>query len=422
MQSTILSLLTIGALLVPISSPARCAGPATRQSIQDGSPESKPGSAPAAAMAEFDKLRIEGFDALYNLDYDSARQRFKRMVELVPDHPAGYVCLANNLWLETLNSGKRLSSSLYSSSSFYDQDKDSDAVDAKRDKEFNAYIKRALDASVGRLRKNSKDQDALYYHGGALGLRAAYGASVARSFARAIGDANESVSIQKEVIKIDPNYADAYLTVGLYSYVIDSLPRSQKWVVRLVGLKGSKAKGIEQLEMVVQKGKYAADDARVVLMGVYTREGNFDRAVQLASELGERYPRNYLFKLERAGLLFRLGRRADADAAMAAILKDERAARDATDLVQQQWGEALLRAGDYSAAVTHFAAVKRWPKSDSGLASLAYLNTGMALDAMGKRAEATPEYQEVLKRDNVYDSQKRATQYLKTPYRVVATK
>ena len=415
MQSTMFSLLIVAAMLVPASSPVRC-GQAAQSLL--GSADSKS----PASMTEFDKLRVDGFDALYNLDYETARQRFKRMIEIAPDHPAGYVCLANNLWLETLNAGKRLSSSLYSSASFYDQDKDSDAVDAKRDKEFNAYIKRALNVSVERLRKNSKDADALYYHGGALGLRAGYGASVARSFTRAIGDANESVGIQKEVIKIDPNYADAYLSIGLYSYVIDSLPRGWRLLVRFAGLKGSKAKGLEQLEMVVQKGKYAADDARVVLMGVYTREGNFDRAVQLASELAERYPRNYLFKVERAGLLFRQGRRDEAEATMAAVLKDERAAQAATDLVQQQWGEALLRAGDYAGAVEHFAAVKRWPKSDQGLASLAYLNAGIALDALGKRSEATAEYQAVLKRDNVYDSHKRATQYLKTPYSPAATK
>jgi tetratricopeptide (TPR) repeat protein len=413
MQSTIFSLLTIATMLVPAGSLGWSARQGFSQAgLQDGSSDPRP----ASAMAEFDKLRIEGFDALYNLDYETARQRFKRMIEVAPDHPAGYVCLANNLWLETLNAGKRLSSSLYSSASFYDQDKDSDAVDPKRDKEFNAYIKRAIEVSTVRLRKNSKDEDALYYQGGALGLRAGYGASVARSFSRAIGDANESVGIQKEVIKIDPNYADAYLTLGFYSYVIDNLPGKWKWLVRLAGLKGSKAKGIEQLEMVVQKGKYASDDARVVLMGIYTREGKFDRAAQIASELAEKYPRNYLFRIERAGLLFRQDHRDEAEAVMASILKDDKAAQAATDLVHAQWGEALLRAGDYPAAIEHFTAVKRWPKSDSGLVSLAYLNTGIALDATSKRSDATAEYQAVLKRDNVYDSHKRATLYLKTPY------
>src|SRR5262245_39917714 len=287
MKSAILSLIAVtlvaqNALLVY---PQQAASLPVKSEVAEPKPSTTP--------VEFDKLRTEGFDALYNLDYDTARERFKRMVEIAPDHPAGYVCLANNLWLETLNQGRRLSASLYSSGSFYEQDKDSDAVDPKRDKDFNAYIKKAIEVSTARLQKNSKDPEALYYQGGAYGLRAGYGASVARSFTRAIGDANDSVVIQKKVIKIDPEYADAYLTVGFYQYVIDSLPFGWRLLARVAGLKGSKQKGIEQLEMVVQKGKFAADDARVVLMGVYTREGKLDRATQLVAELAEKYPRNY---------------------------------------------------------------------------------------------------------------------------------
>src|SRR5690242_10591468 len=52
--------------------------------------------------AEFDRLRTEGFDAVYNIDYKTAREKFQQMTRIAPDHPAGYVYLANNLWLETL--------------------------------------------------------------------------------------------------------------------------------------------------------------------------------------------------------------------------------------------------------------------------------------------------------------------------------
>ena len=72
--------------------------------------------------------------------------------------------------------------------------------------------------------KNSKDVEALYYNASALGIRAAYATSVKRSFTRSIGDANESIKIQRQVIKLDAEYIDAYLSIGLYEYVIDSLP------------------------------------------------------------------------------------------------------------------------------------------------------------------------------------------------------
>ena len=42
--------------------------------------------------ARLDALRAEGSEALYNLDYETARSRFKKMLELAPDHPAGAEC------------------------------------------------------------------------------------------------------------------------------------------------------------------------------------------------------------------------------------------------------------------------------------------------------------------------------------------
>src|SRR3954470_14130386 len=111
----------------------------------------------AANVAEFDRVRQEGNDALYNMDYTTARERYTQMTKLAPDHPAGYVYLANNLWLELLNQSRRLTTSTYTGGSFYEQDKDEDKVDPKRDREFSELIKQALAATQARLRANPKD-------------------------------------------------------------------------------------------------------------------------------------------------------------------------------------------------------------------------------------------------------------------------
>ncbi|HET9530865.1 MAG TPA: hypothetical protein VFQ92_10960, partial [Blastocatellia bacterium] len=299
----------------------------------------------------FDALRSEGNDALYNLDYPAARELYVRMTKMAPDHPAGYVSLANNLWLETLNASRRLSTSVYTSGSFYSQDAEEDQVDPKRDREFNNLIKHAITVAKARYEKDSKDVESLYYHAAAVGLRAGYNVTVKRSFRRAIGDANESIQLQKRVVKLDPNYFDAYMSIGLYEYVIDSLPWVWRTLARLAGLTGSKQKGIEHLEMVVERGKYAADDARVLLIGIYSRERQPEKSLEIISLLAQKYPRNYLFGLERAGMLYRLGRADEGARAYADLLKDERIAQSATDLVNYQWGEFLLAGGDYAAAL-----------------------------------------------------------------------
>lgn len=366
--------------------------------------------------AEFSRLRAEGNDAVYNLEYTTARDKFKQLTALAPDHPAGYIYLANNLWLEWMNSSRRLSSNLYTGESFYAQDAEEDKFDAKKDREFNDLIRQAIAVAKARLQKNPQDVEALYYHGAALGLRAGYTVTVKRSFRKAIGDANGSIKIQRQVIKLDPNYHDAYMSVGLYAYVIDSLPFFWRTLARFAGLKGSKKNGIAHLELAAAKGKYVGDDARVILIGIYSREKQPDKALETISYLAQKYPRNYLFSVERGSMLYQRGRKDEGAQVFAGLLKDERVAQTANDLVNYQWGEALTQAGEQAAALEKYKAVTGWAKSDKSLVSLSHLRAGEALDALGKRDEAVAQYQAVLKRENIFDSHKRASAYVKKPY------
>src|SRR5689334_16130290 len=78
----------------------------------------KPAGA-AFDQKRFDELRAQGFEALYNLDYEGARRRFSEMTRVFPDHPAGYQFLAAGVWLKTLNESRRLQASLYNNEGFY---------------------------------------------------------------------------------------------------------------------------------------------------------------------------------------------------------------------------------------------------------------------------------------------------------------
>ncbi len=368
-----------------------------------------------SVITEFDRLRKEGNDALYNLDYQMARKRYQKMTELMPGHPAGYIYLANNLLLETLNSSRRLSSSLYSSASFYAQDADQDKVDPERDRQFNELIQKALDVVEEQLQKNPQDPESLYYKGTAFGLRTLYSITIKRSFGGAIGSGKKAIQHQKEVLKHDPNFIDAYLSIGLYEYLVDSLPLLWRLLARLTGVKGSKKEGIKHLEEVADRGKYSSDDARVLLIGIYSREDQPELALKLLSYLANKYPRNYLFGVERAAMLYRVGRGAEGERVFTDLLKDPHIA-GAADVVNYQWGEALTAAGNYATAIERYKAVMDWPKSERSSVSLAHLRAGQAFDALGKRAEALAQYQLVLSLQNVYDSHNRAKRYQKKPY------
>src|SRR5215212_965562 len=242
--------------------------------------------------ARLDTLRAEGYEALYNLDYETARTRFKKMIDLAPDHPAGAQCYASSLWVQQLNEAWKLKASLYS-----DNAKDAKSrVDRKQADEFKRWTRQAKQLSEARLRKDPKDVEALYFLGAAEGLEAAFAAGVERKFMPAFRSGTDAVERHRAVLKLAPDFHDAELTIGLMNYVVGSLPLPAKMLAATMGVRGSKKRGLEALERVAAKGKWAHDLARVLLVDLYKREKRFDDAAQMARELAEKYPRNYLFK------------------------------------------------------------------------------------------------------------------------------
>src|SRR4051794_20888921 len=241
----------------------------------------------------FEDLRAAGFEALFNLDYEKARQSFREIVKLYPDHPAGPQFLAASLWIESLYETRRLQASLYSSDSFYAPNEDK--ADPKVVDQFRTFTREAKKLAEARLKKNPKDAEALYYLGATAGLKASFEEAVERRHFAAMRDGSDAVDRHREVMKLDPNLHDAEITVGLYDYVIGSLPLAAKIVVGVTGTRGSKKRGLATIERVVKEGKWARDDARTLLIVLYTRERRFGEAAAYARELASKYPRNYLF-------------------------------------------------------------------------------------------------------------------------------
>lgn len=251
-------------------------------------------------QARLDTLRAEGYEALYNLDYETARARFQKMIDLAPDHPAGPQCMASSFWVQQLNQSWELKSTLYSTSAITDS---KSQVDRKQADEFRKWIRRAKLLSQARLRKNPRDVEALYFLGAAEGLEASWAGGVEHKFMAAFRAGTSSVDHHRDVLKLVPDFHDAELTIGLMNYIVGSLPLPTKMLVATMGVRGSKKRGLETLQRVAADGKWARDVARVLLIDLYKREKRWDDAARTARELAARYPRNYLFKLQVADAL-----------------------------------------------------------------------------------------------------------------------
>ncbi|HKC62028.1 MAG TPA: tetratricopeptide repeat protein [Pyrinomonadaceae bacterium] len=383
-------------------------------------------------MARFEELRAAGFESLYNLDYDTAVQKFREIQTLYPDHPAGPQFLAAALWSKMLNQSRRLQSSLYNSESFYTQKED--RPDPQMVEQFRALTKTAAQLAKARLRRNPKDVEALYFLGATEGLKAAFGMTVQRSFMAALNDGSSSVDRHREVIKLDPNFHDAELTIGLYDYVVGNLPAPVKLLASIVGTRGSKKRGLLTLQRVASEGRWAQDDAKSLLIVLFKREKRYDEALALARELGAKYPRNYLFKLEAADALVSIAGRQRQAGQTTDSKKTERevfaifdsllhnsATRDtasrAQDLIHFRYGEALLEADQLETAAQEFLAAASIAGAESDLATMAHLRAAQAFDLAGKRDDALAQYRIVLGRPDVMDSHEEAKQGFKEPYK-----
>lgn len=257
------------------------------------------GQSTTSPAAQLDTVRTEGYEALYNLDYEGARRRFQKMIDLAPDHPSGPQSMAASLWMQQLNETWELKASLYSDKA-ETRNETRPKVDPQQVDEFRKWTRQAKKLAEARLKRNARDVEALYFLGAAEGLEAAYAAGVEKKYMPALRTGSSAVSRHRKVLELSPEFHDAELTIGLQNYVIGSLSLPLKMLAKTVGVSGSKKRGLKELERVVKEGVWARDMARVLLVDLYKREKRWDDAIATARELANKYPRNYLFKLQLA--------------------------------------------------------------------------------------------------------------------------
>jgi len=185
------------------------------------------------------------------------------------------------------------------------------------------------------------------------------------------------------------------------------------------------------LEQVAKEGRWAQDDAKTVLVLLYTREKRYEEALKFTRELSVKYPRNYLLRLETADALVSLAgvkRKAgdnagavqsekEAFATFDEVLRDRNTTARALDLIHFKYGEALLIAGYNERAAKEFLAATKVDHAEAGLITMAHLYAARSYDVAGKRDEALAQYKEVLARPNVYDAHDEAKKGLRQAYK-----
>jgi tetratricopeptide (TPR) repeat protein len=358
-----------------------------------------------------------GFEHLYNLEYDQAVREFELALKAHPDDAFATNHLLSGVLFRELYRIGALDTELYAKNSFLTSKQF--PMDPKRRAEIKGLVERAFQLEEERLKQNPNNVDAIYARGVTRATRALYIGLVEKAWFAALRSAVGARRDHERVLELDPKYSDAKMVVGIHNYVLGSINFAVKVAASIVGLSGSKKKGIEYLYEAGQGGGETSVDSRIALSLFLRREQRYPEALKLVGGLESDFPRNFLFRLERANLLNAAGRAPEAIAAYRKLLDDSKAgmfAESRMEMVYYGLGETLRGQHDFRGAAEAYDTVQQYKAADPDLRQRANLAAGEMYDALHNREQAVRHYEAVIAAEGSSERAQLARQHIKQPY------
>jgi tetratricopeptide (TPR) repeat protein len=351
----------------------------------------------SASSATHDPQVDAAFNLFYNMEFDQATHDFEKILARHPRDPFAVNHLLSSVLEHELYDTGAMNTGEYANDSFIGQ------THRPGDPRVNQRIQQLVVLAEGleedQLKANPNDVDALYARGVTRADFALYTALIERAWFSALRNGVGARRDHERVLELDPNYVDAKLVVGTHNYVMGSLTWGVKVAVALVGLSGTKEKGLQYLRELGQSNGENAVEAKVVLSLFLTREHQYDEARGIMEELETRFPRNYLFSLEVANLLRDSGRWDEAAAGYRKVWQNGRDGKYGTlhyELAAWGLGELLRSRKDYAGAAAAYELTNEVANPDPETLQKANLAAGKMYDLLLRRDMAVKKYQTVV--------------------------
>src|SRR5215470_15049816 len=324
-----------------------------------------------------DALNASAFDRFYNLDYDHSVQSFQKILDRHPDDPFAVNHLLTAVMFRELYRMGALNTADYANDSFIGTPHH--PADPKAKQQIKQLVERAQKLEEDKLRDNPKDVDALYARGNTRAQFSTYTALVERAWFSALKNAVGARHDHEHVLELSPQYTDAKLVVGAHNYVMGSLPWGVKVAVSLVGLSGSKEKGIEYLYEVARANTENSVDAKIALLLFLRREHRYSEALGMLRGMIQQYPQNVLMALEEGALLRSLNQNQEAASAYRKIWEAGRAGKYPGlhyEFAAMYLGDVLRSQKDYAGAASAYDLVAQVQQPDSEVLQKSNLGAG----------------------------------------------
>lgn len=355
----------------------------------------------------------------YNLDYDSALSRFEAIQHANPQNPMATNYVLFTIIFRELYHQDLLDTTYYAHDSFLSSKRDVPVPQATRDR-IEQLTNHAIDLADQQIKANPNNANAYFARGYARGMHAAFITLVDHSFISAARQGLSSRSDSEQALRIDPDYADAKMAVGIQQFAVASLPRLLRIMIGITGVTGNKEKGLNLLRECAAHGIVNPVECRTALSLFLRHDGRYPEALAVQHGLAQQFPRDYLFRLEEANLTKDKGDGPAAIAAYQRVLEDARKPGYFIDprLQMTYFGLAdTLRGQNRIAdAAQNYLSAAAQPKCSDWLKRRAQLNAGQMFDLLHQRDKAIQQYKEAAAGGGDQSQADLARKYLNSPY------
>ncbi len=278
-------------------------------------------------FAGVESMVDEAIELVYQKKYDAAIEMCRKVIERYPDNPLGYFGEAGVYHIVMLN---------YRVSLFEGQ--------------FDSLLSLAIQKSEMALKKYPNDPNAYFVAGAAYGFRGLNRIRKGQWFG-AFRDGVRGVSNMMKAHEMNPELWDVYYGLGLYYYWKSA---KAKVLTFLRLMKDEREKGMEYLQVAIDKGRFSKTEAVFALIEIYYYEDRYEEALQTALSLEYRFQSDPTWTYLTAKIFDKLNRFSEAETYFRRLLELLEAAPYQANsyLAECHYGIARCRfeAGDYRTA------------------------------------------------------------------------
>lgn len=366
-----------------------------------------------------DPLVRQGYERFYNMDFDGAIKIFNQVAQQHPQDPMAWDYILMATIFHELYHQDLLDTTYYAHDSFLSNKRDVPVPEATR-RQIEDLTNKVVAMCDANIAANPNDKNSYFARGYAKGMHAVFIILAEHSFSLAARQGYASRNDSEQALKLDPQYADAKMAMGLQLYAVASLPRWVRIIVGVMGVGGNKEQGLADLREAAAHGVVTSVESKTALSLFLRHDARYPEALQVQHGLADQYPHDFLFRLEVANLLKDEGHGLEAIAEYKKVLTDAAKPGYFADARLQLaffgLGDTERGYNQIQDAANSFLQAAEQPNCSDWLRKRAQLNAGEMFDLLHDRAQAMKLYQMAAAPGGDQTQADAARRYLKTPF------